>query len=200
MEPLYVELEKLVRRNKRYSYRVTEEQKYMVVDSRDGYEIRHYQTCIVAEVKVSGDFGTAGNRAFGALFKFISGANNAGEKISMTAPVIQQSSQSTRLQTWDEHTISFVLPANTTMAEAPAPTDERVKLRQISDELVAALRFSGRMNETSFESNKHRLQEYLLRDNYVPLDVARIALFNAPWTPGFLRRNEIQIPVAPAAQ
>ena len=177
---------------------MTEEQKYMVVDNRDGYEIRHYPTCIVAEVKVSGEFGTAGSQAFGALFKFISGANNAGKKISMTAPVIQQSSQSTRLQKWDEHTISFVLPANTTMAEAPTPTDGRVKLRRVSDELVAALRFSGRMTANSFESNKHRLEEYLARDNYVQLDVARIAIFNAPWTPGFLRRNEIQIPVVKA--
>ena len=179
---------------------MTQEQKYTVVDKRDGYEIRRYRACVVADVKVNGDFDTAGNRAFSTLFKFISGANNTGQKISMTAPVIQQSSQSTRLQMWDEHTITFVLPANMAMPDVPVPTDDHVRIRQVSEELVAALRFAGRMNETSFDSNKHRLQEYLTRDDFLQTDVARIALFNAPWTPGFLRRNEIQIPVAPAAQ
>jgi len=174
---------------------MAQEQKYKVVADCDGYEVRHYASCVVAEVKVDGDFDAAGSQAFGSLFKFISGSNGAGEKISMTAPVIQQSSQSTRLQVWDEHTISFVMPAEMTIANTPTPTDSRVHLRQVSDQLVAALRFSGRMTVDNFESNKRRLEDLITRDGYLPSDVARIARFNAPWTPGFMRRNEIQIPV-----
>ena len=179
---------------------MAQEQKYSVVSDRDGYQIRHYPTCVVAEVKVSGDFDTAGSTAFGSLFRFISGSNGAGEKISMTAPVIQQSRQSTRLQVWDEHIVSFVMPANMTIADTPLPTDSRVTVRQVSDQLVAALRFSGRMSIENFETNTRRLQEYLVRDGYIQTDVARIARFNAPWTPVFMRRNEIQIPVALATK
>jgi len=174
---------------------MTQEQKYTVVAARDGYEVRHYPSCVVAEVKVAGDFDSAGSQAFRSLFNFISGANRAREKISMTAPVIQQSSQSTRLQVWDEHTISFVMPAEMTMETTPVPSDGSVHLRKVSDQLVAALRFSGRMSVENFESNKRRLEELTARDGYLPTDVARIARFNAPWTPGFMRRNEIQIPV-----
>lgn len=174
---------------------MTEEQKYTVVATRDGYEIRNYPSCVVAEIKVAGDFDTAGSQAFRSLFNFISGANGASKKISMTAPVIQHSSQSTKLQVWDEHTISFVMPADMTIANTPVPTDGRVQLRQVTDQLVAALRFSGRMSIDNFESNKRRLEELITRDGYLPSDVSRIARFNAPWTPGFMRRNEIQIPV-----
>jgi len=179
---------------------MTAEQIYTVVANRDGYEVRNYPKCVVAEVKVAGDFDAAGSHAFGSLFKFISGANGAGQKISMTAPVIQQSSQSTRLQVWDDHTISFVMPANMTIRNTPVPTDSHVKLREVSDQLVAALRFSGRMSVENFESNSRRLQEWLVRDGYLQSDVARIARFNAPWTPGFMRRNEIQIPVVSATR
>jgi len=179
---------------------MAEEQKYTVVATHDEYEIRHYPTCIVAEVKVVGDFDSAGSQAFGSLFRFISGANNAGQKIAMTAPVIQRSSQSTRLQVWDEHTISFVMPSKMKITDAPAPTDKQIQLREVSDQLVAALRFSGRMSVANYESKKHRLQELLSRDGYIPIDVARIARFNAPWTPGFMRRNEIQISVVLAAK
>ena len=174
---------------------MAEEQKYSVVSDRDGYQIRHYPTCVVAEVKVSGDFEAAGSSAFGSLFRFISGSNGAGEKISMTAPVIQQSSQSTESQIWDEHIVSFVMPAEMTITDTPLPTDSRVKLRQVCDQLVAALRFSGRMSVGTFESNTRKLQELLVQDGYIQSDVARLARFNAPWTPGFMRRNEIQIPV-----
>lgn len=179
---------------------MTQEQKYTVVTSQDGYEVRHYPSCVVAEVKTSGDFDAAGGRAFGSLFRFISGANQSGKKISMTAPVIQQSSQSTRLKVWDEHTVSFVMPADMTIADTPAPNDSHVTVRQTSDQLVAALRFSGRMSVNNFETNTRKLQEFLLRDGYLQSDVARIARFNAPWTPGFLRRNEIQIPVVEATK
>ncbi|MCX6404129.1 MAG: heme-binding protein [Actinobacteria bacterium] len=179
---------------------MAQEQKYTVVAARDGYEVRHYQTCVVAEVKVVGEFDAAGSRAFGSLFRFISGANGASEKISMTAPVIQRSSQSTRLQVWDEHVISFVMPADMKIADTPLPTDSHVELREVSDQLVAALRFSGRMTVENFESNTRRLQECLVRDGYIQSDVARLARFNAPWTPGFMRRNEIQIPVVVATK
>lgn len=174
---------------------MAEEQKYTVVAKHDEYEVRHYPSCVVAEVKVAGDFDAAGSQAFRSLFNFISGANRASKKISMTAPVIQQSSQSTRLQVWDEHIISFVMPADMTMANTPDPTDNQVHLREVSDQLVAALRFSGRMTVDNFESNQRRLEELIARDGYLQSDVARIARFNAPWTPGFMRRNEIQIPV-----
>jgi len=174
---------------------MTQEQKYTVVAPHDGYEVRHYPSCVVAEVKVAGDFDSAGSQAFRSLFNFISGANRASEKISMTAPVIQQSSQSSKLQVWDEHTISFVMPAEMTITDTPLPTDSRVKLRQVCDQLVAALRFSGRMSVGTFESNTRKLQELLVQDGYIQSDVARLARFNAPWTPGFMRRNEIQIPV-----
>ena len=176
---------------------MTQEQKYTVVSLHDGYEIRHYPSCVLAQVEMSGDFDTAGSNAFSSLFRFISGANQSGKKIAMTSPVLQQSSQSTKRKVWDEHTISFVLPADMTFDDAPAPTDGRVQLHRTADQLVAALRFSGRMSVENYETQMRRLQEYLTRDGYLPTDVARVARFNAPWTPGFMRRNEIQIPIDP---
>ena len=68
-----------------------EQAKYTVVVQDGGFEMRNYAPHVVAETVVAGEFEQAGNRAFSALFRYISGGNRSRSKLAMTAPVSQAS-------------------------------------------------------------------------------------------------------------
>ncbi len=185
---------------------MTEEQKYDVKRMFDGWEIRRYPAHLVAEVDVHGPFDEAVNRGFRILAGFIFGENTgrtkvamtapvvqelAAEKISMTAPVVQESDG-------DEHVVAFVMPAEYTMETLPHPTDSKVRIREVPASLAAVRRFSGRSSEEKFADQLagllSRLQEH---PELVLIGSPRYARFDPPWKPGFLRRNEVIVPVEP---
>ena len=67
----------------------TEEAEYTVLLKEQNLEVRLYEPHIVAETVVDKEFEDAGSEAFGRLFKYISGNNQAQQEIAMTAPVGQ---------------------------------------------------------------------------------------------------------------
>jgi hypothetical protein len=169
---------------------MAQEQKYSVVSDFAGFELRNYEACVLADVKIASDFEKAGNAGFGPLVGFIGGRNQTGAKIAMTAPVIQEPVD-------HEHVISFVLPAQIELATVPKPTDDRVSLRPVPQELVAVDRFSGRWSQSLYQERVSGLLLAIKEAGYSAVGNARFARFDPPWTPWFMRRNEIQIPVAP---
>ena len=67
-----------------------EEPEYVVVDARGDYEVRQYESFVVAETDVDGGFDESGNTAFRRLTGYIFGGNSrSGEsvKMNMTVPV-----------------------------------------------------------------------------------------------------------------
>ena len=99
--------------NRPYTQSVTEKLPYTAVSSGNGFEIRHYPAYVLVQVKEGGDFETAGSRGFRPLFNYIAGFNASGEKIAMTAPVLQAQK--------DEGFItSFVMPASMSMSQMPS--------------------------------------------------------------------------------
>jgi hypothetical protein len=63
-------------------------------------------------------------------------------------------------------------------------------------ETAAALRFSGRWSRQSYERHAADLLEALTAAGLRPAGPPRYARFDPPWTPWFLRRNEVVVPVA----
>ena len=167
---------------------MTEIQPYDVISRHDGYELRRYPPCVLADVEVRGkSFSGAGNAGFGPLLRYISGANSQSRAIAMTAPVTQQ-------DTNQAHMVSFVLPAGT--VNPPDPTDRRVSIRHQPEELVAVRRYSGSTGADAFARNLQILQVALQRDGLTPTGPARLARYDPPWQPWFMRRNEAQVPVS----
>lgn len=167
---------------------MTEIQPYRVVATRDGYELREYPACTLIDVEVVGQsFNRAGNVGFGPLLRYISGGNQAGARIAMTAPVLQHRAQ-------DVHVVSFVLPAGTT--EPPVPVDGRVFVREVPAERVAVRRYSGSTGQAAYEHELGRLREALRRDGVAEVGPPRLARYDPPWRLPFLRRNEAQVPVS----
>jgi hypothetical protein len=188
---------------------VAEEQKYTVVAAHPGFEVRRYDAHVVAEVMVEGSAEDAGNRAFRSLVGYIGGRNHTGRSVAMTAPVLQQAAAGRRMAMTSpvvqregdpsgSHIVGFVMPADQTLETLPEPDDVAVTLRAVPVEFAAALRYSGRWTQAGYQERAARLQQAIADAGLQAMGPPRWARFNPPWTPWFLRRNEVVIPVAAA--
>lgn len=183
---------------------MTEQQVYRVVESLGDVELREYSPWVVAEVVVTGPADEAASTAFRPLFSYISGANRedaplamtapviqqaAGERLTMTAPVIQESAGP------EQWVVGFVLPGSRPLEDYPTPTDPRVCLRQVPEQLAAALRWSGRWTTGNVTRRTDELRRRIAEAGWETAGDPRWARFDPPWKPPFARRNEIVIPV-----
>jgi hypothetical protein len=180
-----------------------EEATYKVVKKDNKFEIRDYAPHILAETVVEGDFEEAGNKAFNVLFGYISGDNRSREKLTMTAPVSQEPKgekikmtapvgQQRVQESW---AVSFMMPASYTMETLPEPEDPKVTLRQVPARRMAAVRYSGFWNEKGYLRYKLELESWIHEKGHTIVGDPIWARYNAPFTPWFLRRNEILIPI-----
>ena len=170
---------------------MTEQQPYEVLEVYPDFELRRYPAHLVAETEVGGPFELAGNVAFPRLARYIGGHNRSSRKVAMTAPVVQERASRSR-----RYVVGFVMPADLSAEDLPDPSDPTVHLRRVPAETAAALRFSGRWTRASFEK---RAAQLLAAVDVAGLDrvgAPRYARFDPPWTPWFLRRNEVVVPVA----
>jgi hypothetical protein len=195
----------------------TVEQPAYVVESVDGaIEIRRYAPMIVAEVDMPGEREAAINAGFRSIAGYIFGANvprrgtgaagSGGEKIAMTAPVLQQGAVESEtiamtapvLQQGDgiTWTVRFVMPARYTLDTLPRPTDPAVRLREMPGKRYAAIRFSGLNTPEALAARTDELAAALRARGLVPASAPLYAFYNPPWTLPFLRRNEVMVEVA----
>jgi hypothetical protein len=183
---------------------MTERQQYDVVSHLLEFELRRYAAHLVAEVEVDASFSDAGNRAFGVLVAFISGHNSSGGKVAMTAPVVQQAASeriamtSPVIQSGAEsgrQQVGFVMPAMYTLGTLPTPEDARIRIREVPAELAAARSFTGRWSERIYQEQLATLTTGVHRAGLAVTGKPRFARFDPPWTPWFLRHNEVVVPV-----
>ena len=180
-----------------------EEAKYDVISKDDKIEVRHYTTHVVAEMVVNGELEEAGSEAFQLLFGYITGDNVSQLDIEMTAPVGQQSTGEDiamtapvgQQETEAGWVVSFMMPASYTLETLPSPSDERVVLRQVASQTVAAIRYSGFWSESNYLEHKVKLENWIQQSRYKVNGDALWARYNAPFTPWFLRRNEVLLPI-----
>lgn len=180
-----------------------EEAVYTVVKQDDVFEVRDYAPYVVAEVVVSGTLEEAGNNAFDALFNYISGENKSRSKLAMTAPVAQEAASEKIAMTapvgqqriQDKWAVSFMMPAAYTLATLPIPDDTNIRLRAVPAHRVAAVRYSGFWSEKNYLKNKQALEQWVNKNNFTATGEPVWARYNPPFTPWFLRRNEILIPI-----
>ena len=180
-----------------------EEAEYTVIRQDGDIEIREYADAIIAETVVDDKFEDAGNRAFRKLFGYIGGDNRSQSEIAMTAPVSQEersekiarTSPVGQQKSGDGWAVSFMMPASYTMETIPQPTDPSVVIRQIPAHRVAAIRYSGFWSEEKYQEHLEQLNVWIKNENQEVAGQPVWARYNAPFTPWFMRRNEILIPV-----
>ena len=186
--------------------KATEEPDYKVVQNLGEIEVREYEAYTVAEVVVPGPSAQAAKWAFPILAGYIFGKNQGARKFSMTAPVTQ-AAEPPEVPTAASadpaaapagFRVQFVLPRGVTQASAPQPLDARVKLRDVEPARVAVIRYSGFWSDANYSQHLAQLQAALRAAHLVWVGEAVYSRYNAPFTPWFMRRNEIwlQLPKA----
>ena len=180
------------------------EPEYQVVQLLADFEVRQYVAYTVAETVVAGPADKAGSQAFPILARYIFGKNKGERKFEMTAPVTQavvptkleMTAPDTQTNAPGGFLVQFVLPKGVTVANAPEPLDARVQLREISAAQVAVIRYSGLWSRSNDDDHLAKLQAALRAANLRCTGEAVYSRYNAPFTPWFLRRNEIWLHLA----
>jgi hypothetical protein len=162
--------------------------KYEVVREIGKVEVRSYPKIVVAKVEDSSD-------AFNLLYRFITGENRQKAKVKMTSPVVSQQVEMTSPVLSESGTMAFVMPNEYTLETTPDPLDVRVKIAEIPARLIAALCFSGGWSEAHFEKETQELLNVLSEAKIKTKDNVFTMLYNPPFIPGFLRRNEVAVEI-----
>lgn len=158
---------------------------YRVVRASGKYAVRDYPALRVVETPMA----RAGNGADGSfmrLFRFITGANEAKQKIAMTTPVFVSGSDTNA-------TMAFVLPSKLGADAVPRPSDAAVTVRELPAGRFAVLRFSGERGAKHDAEALRRLRAWMQAEGLKELSPAVYAYFDPPWTPAFFRRNEVML-------
>lgn len=174
----------------------------------EGIEVRGYEPMLLAETTVATtDYRRAGNEGFRVLANYIFGDNQGRREIAMTAPVEQRRERDgARLAMtapveqrasdggW---TVSFMMPSAWRRETLPLPNDPRVMIREVPGRRIAAIRFSGTWSARSFAACEAELVTAVTRAGLAMVGEPWTARYDPPWTPWFMRRNEILVELAP---
>jgi hypothetical protein len=177
--------------------------KYTVIQKKDGYEVRAYNSYIAAETIVSDSYSEASSAGFRIIADYIFGNNTANNKISMTAPVVENSSEKIAMTApvidtesgQENRVISFILPSKYDMESLPKPNNSKVVLIEVPERTVAVLSFTWYPTVSRIEKKKTELLTLLERDGITATGAIQTARYNPPLSMPLTLRNEIIIPI-----
>ena len=175
-----------------------ESAEYKVIETDGKFEIREYPDLMLASTSTKID-AQGRDGSFMKLFRYISGANQSEQKISMTTPVFMEKDET-------EAQMGFVMPKDVAVAGTPQPTGEGVAIRKRAGGRFAVVRFSGRLSEKLARENEAKLREWMKSKDLTAAETnpgdpestnVESAPYDPPFTPGPLRRNEVLIRLQP---
>ncbi|TWU40203.1 SOUL heme-binding protein [Novipirellula aureliae] len=175
-----------------------ESAEYKVIESDDNFEVREYPDLMLVATSTKID-AQGRDGSFMKLFRYISGANESEQKISMTTPVFMESKPLMENDKTDsEVQMGFVMPKEVAVEGVPSPTGPDVDVHKRAGGRFAVVRFSGRLNAKLAKENEAKLRAWMDSKGLVPDDSpesngVESASYDPPWTPGPMRRNEILI-------
>lgn len=182
--------------------RNSERPKYRLVLKDGSFEVRQYPRLLVAETVTFGSRDEALDRGFRILADYIFANSRGGEmvsvaasalqdreKISMTAPVLQDAAGDDGWRT------RFVMPAVYELDTLPPPP-AAVSISEVPVRRLAAVRFSGRADDQAVASRESELRRWLSAHKLQSSGQVEYAFYNFPFVPPFLRHNEILIPLS----
>lgn len=164
---------------------------YETLSKDGGFEVRKYAAIPVVSAPMEGM--EKRDESFRELFQYISGGNEAKQKIAMTSPVFMENGDNAG----KTGRMSFMIPADVSEKGAPAPDAEGVVVSNIREGTFAILRFKGWDEEVKRDKAKEDLARLVAEKELKPVGKPFFAFYDPPWKPEFLRRNEIWQRIAP---
>jgi hypothetical protein len=173
-----------------------EEAKYQLLFQDDDFEVRRYLPALIAEASNDGNWKDANSKSFGVLGGYIFGDNKQEQKIAMTTPVETSSIEGYHYENHSsKRTMRFFMPRQYKQEQLPAPTSTQMKFIDLPERIIAVYKFSGFYSDSNFKENSEKLQTIVDKYKLNRSEDESIAVYNSPWTPWFLRRNEIWQPI-----
>lgn len=163
---------------------------YKVVEKDRNIEVRYYESMLLQSVKVSGNQYKSLRQGFRPLVNYIGAKGREGEKISMTAPVMQSLGN-----TNNEWVVSFSMPSKYSKKTLPEPNNKQVYSEQLKPIMAAVIRFSGKTDRSGslIKEKEKTLLNWLKNRDFKIVSKPKYLFYNDPSTPGFLRRNEVMV-------
>lgn len=161
---------------------------YTVAKADGKFELRDYPVLTVVETPMTDAGGS--DSGFMRLFRFITGSNEGKQKISMTTPVFMAGQETNT-------TMAFVMPAKVKSADVPKPSDGSLTVREVPAGRFAVLRYSGGRNAKKEADSLARLKVWMEKERLRVQSSPVYGYFDPPWTPAFLRRNEVMLRTEP---
>ena len=158
---------------------------YQVRRSDGRFELRDYPALTVVETTMHHPARDA-DGSFRRLFGFITGGNEAKQKIAMTTPVLMSGSEASR-------TMAFVMPAKMKPDQVPKPADGAVTVRELAAGRFAVLRYSGGRNAQLEARSLGELKAWMEAQGLSVLSEPVYGYFDPPWMPPLLRHNEVML-------
>jgi len=155
---------------------------YKVAEKDGKFEVREYPAMTVARTAM-------GDGDFMRLFRFISGGNEAEQKIAMTAPVLVQ-------HKGEDSGMSFVVPREVAAKKVPAPKASDVSVDEMPAAKFAVFTYSGRRTDANEAEALAKLRAWAEKKNLNTEGEPMFAYYDPPWTLPFMRRNEVMLRVA----
>ena len=168
-----------------------ENPKYTILEKNNHFQIRKYDEMTIAKITTVGERYEGLRRGFIPLARYIGAKDREGPKISMTAPVMQQKIIN------DNWEISFYMPSKFDTDQLPISENNQIKIVTSPSTIMAVITFSGVAKTELLENKFTNLIKWIEEINYEIILGSKpiYSYYNDPSTPGFLRKNEIMIPV-----
>ena len=168
-----------------------ENPKYTILEKNNHFQIRKYDEMTIAKITTVGERYEGLRKGFIPLARYIGAKDREGPKISMTAPVMQQKIIN------DNWEISFYMPSKFDTDQLPISENNQIKIVTTPSKIMAVITFSGVAKTELLENKFTNLIKWIEEINYEIILGSKpiYSYYNDPSTPGFLRKNEIMIPV-----
>lgn len=160
---------------------------YEVIEKDGDLEIREYPDLMLASTSSKMD-AQGRDGSFGRLFRYISGANEADQKISMTTPVFMEGDAGV-----SDVSMGFVMPMQVAAGGVPDPRGDGVEIRKRKGGRFAVIRFSGKLDTKLAKEKEAKLRQWIKAKGHEGEATVEAAGYDPPFTPGPLRRNEVLI-------
>lgn len=159
-----------------------EQPKYTIIKKQSQFELRLYQAFTIIEAS---DQDLKSYQGFRLAFDFIQGDNVSGQKISMTAPVVNT------LNDKGIQTTAFVMPPKMKHNDVPLPLNQNLRKVLIPERICAVYRFSFNPKMDKIRKYEKLLISWIEQEGYTIIGELQLARYNPPFIPGFLKRNEL---------
>ena len=163
---------------------------YNLLEKEGKFELRVYNSFVVARIRVKNDYREATVAGFRKVANYIFGGNERQLSIAMTAPVISNVPNEKGV-----YNIVFVMPREHTLSSLPAPNDNQVKLEEHDLGKTAVVRFGGWATKSRADYYKKELIEFLRKKEYIVKSEFFVAQYNSPWALPPFRKNEIIVSI-----